>query len=97
MSKFTATGPHSYLLNLIKTCVVNDSPQHMPLLSSNACPQEIASPLESSVSSPDLPLVTSEQQKDNTLQLQLQPSLALWHALQRYSQRKLHLPMCSTF
>lgn len=54
--------------------------------------QEIASPLEASVLSQDSLLVSPEQQKDNSLQLQLQPSLALWHALQRYASL-----LCSLF
>ena len=45
--------------------------------------QEIAGPLEASVSSPTLSPVAQEQQSSNSLHLQLQPSLALWHALQR--------------
>ena len=47
--------------------------------------QEIAGPLEASVALPSLTTVTQEQQSSNRLQLQLQPSLSLWHALQRYS------------
>ena len=46
--------------------------------------QEIAGPLEASVSASGLTPVTQEQQPDNSLQLQLQPSLAVWHALQRW-------------
>ena len=60
------------------------TPTDDELLSSIPGMQEIASPLEASVSSQDLLLVSPEQQKDNHLQLHLQPSLALWHALQRY-------------
>lgn len=53
--------------------------------------QEIASPLEASVSSQDPLQVPPEQQAgENTLQLQLQPSLALWHALQRYASCSAH-------
>ena len=47
--------------------------------------QEIAGPLEASVALPSLTTVTQEQQSSNGLHLQLQPSLSLWHALQRYS------------
>ncbi|KAA6427855.1 MAG: conserved oligomeric Golgi complex subunit 2-like [Trebouxia sp. A1-2] len=47
--------------------------------------QEIAGPLEASVALPSLTTVTQEQQSSNSLQLQLQPSLSLWHALQRRS------------
>ena len=47
------------------------------------CMQEIAGPLESAVSTSALTPVSHEQQADKKLQLQLQPSLALWHALQR--------------
>ncbi len=47
--------------------------------------QEIAGPLEASVALPSLTTVTPEQQSSNSLHLQLQPSLSLWHALQRYN------------
>lgn len=46
--------------------------------------QEIAGPLESSVSAQALAPVAEEQQADNVQQLCLQPSLALYQALQRY-------------
>ena len=52
-------------------------------LDNAALVQEIAGPLEGKLSSQSLVLVPEEQQADNTQQLCLQPSLALWHALQR--------------
>ena len=54
--------------------------------------QEIAAPLESAVSASALAPVTLEQQAENSLQLQLQPSLALWHALQRSAAATFLLP-----
>ncbi|KAL3159356.1 hypothetical protein ABBQ32_011306 [Trebouxia sp. C0010 RCD-2024] len=60
--------------------------------------QEIASPLEASVSSQDPLQVPPEQQTNNTLQLQLQPSLALWHALQRCTADEVYLqPLADKF
>ena len=53
--------------------------------------QEIAAPLEASVTAPELIQVASEQQQENSLQLCLQPSLALWHALDRFVSQATHM------
>lgn len=54
--------------------------------------QETAAPLESSVAAAELMQVASDQQKDNSLQLCLQPSQALWHALDRCLADGVYLP-----
>lgn len=60
--------------------------------------QEIAGPLEASVALPSLTLVTQEQQSSNSLQLQLQPSLSLWHALHRCTADGVYLePLADKF
>lgn len=60
--------------------------------------QEIAAPLESVVSASALTPVTQEQQADNSLHLQLQPSLALWHALQRCTADGVYMqPLADKF
>lgn len=60
--------------------------------------QEIAGPLEASVALPSLTTVTQEQQSSNGLHLQLQPSLSLWHALQRCTADGVYLqPLADKF
>ncbi|KAL0048278.1 hypothetical protein WJX82_011732 [Trebouxia sp. C0006] len=60
--------------------------------------QEIAGPLEASVALPSLTTVTQEQQSSNSLHLHLQPSLSLWHALQRCTADGVYLqPLADKF
>ncbi|DBA94077.1 TPA: hypothetical protein ACH3X1_001724 [Trebouxia sp. C0004] len=60
--------------------------------------QEIAGPVEASVALPSLTTVAQEQQSSNGLQLQLHPSLSLWHALQRCTADGVYLqPLADKF